>query len=346
MLVSSEFSKERNRVFRWLILGCLLIMLMVMIGGITRLTQSGLSMVKWEPIMGALPPFSEQEWNEAFELYQASPEFKFYNSDFELTDFKKIFFWEYLHRLLARLLGLVFIIPCVFFWVKGYLDVKLKRRVLIIFVLGISQAIIGWFMVKSGLVDEPHVSHYRLATHLITALLLMIYIFWTALSLKYETTERNHPAARILKWFIVLVFLQLIYGAYVAGLKAGFYYNTFPKMGDQWVPSGTGIIFKKEGGIALMENPVLVQFIHRWLAFLILLFLGVFWFKRSLNLLDYQKRALQVLTFLLVFQILIGVLTLLYRVPVSLGVLHQFGGMMVLLTAFYFLYTLGKRSVI
>ncbi|MBD3637562.1 MAG: COX15/CtaA family protein [Crocinitomicaceae bacterium] len=345
MKALAEYTRSQKLVYRWLITGCVMIMLIVVIGGVTRLTQSGLSMVKWEPIVGTLPPLSNQEWTEAFDLYKASPEFEHYNSNFTLADFKKIFFWEYLHRLIARLIGLVFIVPCIFFWVKGYFNTEMKKKVVIIFVLGVMQAIIGWFMVKSGLVDEPHVSHYRLATHLITALTLIIYIFWVALSLKYGKSEFKSRAGFYLKLFIAVVFIQLIYGAFVAGLKAGLYYNTFPKMGENWIPAGSSLIIKKEGGLALMENPVLVQFIHRILAFLLLILLGVFWIRKNYVSFLHQKRALYGLTIAVILQITLGIVTLLYRVPVTLGVLHQFVGMLVLLSAFYFLFTLGKRTV-
>jgi len=328
--------------------GCVLIILMVVIGGITRLTQSGLSMVKWEPIMGFLPPLSTDEWNETFALYKQSPEFHFYNSSFTLSDFKQIFFWEYLHRLIARIIGLIFIIPCIIFWRKKYFNSRLKKQVLIIFALGALQGVIGWFMVKSGLVDKPHVSHYRLATHLITALGLMIYIFWVAMSVKYKSIEEeNQRSTGLLKWFIGLVVLQLIFGAFVAGLKGGYYYNTFPKMGSEWIPSEFGAIIGRDGMISLIESPGIVQLMHRIIAYSIVIVLIVLFVKsRKLNYNSFQKMGLNLLLISVGIQFILGVVTVLYAVPVSLGVLHQFGAILLLLASFYFMYSLKGKSVI
>ena len=336
---------NNKAIYRWLMLGCFLIALLVIIGGITRLTQSGLSMVKWEPIMGFFPPLSVEEWNEAFELYKQSPEFHYHNSGFSLADFKQIFFWEYFHRLLARILGLIFIFPCLYFWIKQYFTKRLKRQVLIIFALGTLQAIIGWFMVKSGLVDQPHVSHYRLATHLITALGLMTYIFWVAQSIRKKVDKINEKKpTRLVRLFIGLIFLQLIYGAFVAGLKGGLYYNTFPKMGSTWLPAGFGLFFEKEGILSLTENPVIVQFVHRSIAYVLVILLGVIWVKsRELNYSTNQMFRLKLMTAAVLLQFILGIITLLYAVPVFLGVMHQAGAILLLLTAFYFLFSLSKK---
>ena len=321
--------------------GCVLIVLMVVIGGITRLTQSGLSMVKWEPIMGTLPPMSQEAWEEAFDLYKQSPEFHHYNADFTLSDFKSIFFWEYLHRLIARILGLVFIIPFVIFWFKGFFSKRVMKHVLIIFALGAFQGVLGWFMVKSGLVDKPHVSHYRLAAHLVTALGLLLYIYWVALSLKY--TVRSHNAGkmkRILRVFIGLVFLQIIYGAFVAGLKGGLFYNTFPKMGSSWIPGDFGYIMNRQGFSAVFDSPGIVQFVHRIIAYIIVIVLALVWIKAKREQLSLsQRKGLIMITTMVGTQILLGILTLLYAVPVSLGVIHQFGAILVLFACFYSLYT-------
>ena len=346
MTSSSLKSVSNKAVYRWLMLGCFLIALLVVIGGITRLTQSGLSMVKWEPIMGFLPPMSSESWNEAFELYKQSPEFHYYNSNFDLSDFKQIFFWEYLHRLLARVLGLVFIFPCVYFWIKQYFTKKLKRQVLLIFTLGTLQAIIGWFMVKSGLVDQPHVSHYRLATHLITALGLMTYIFWVAQSIYERADDLNEKKPTgVIKIFIFFIFLQLAFGAFVAGLKGGLYYNTFPKMGSNWLPAGFGMIFEKEGVKSLTENPVIVQFVHRSIAYVLIIVLGIIWVKsRKANYSIRQMLRLKLMTAAVLFQFILGVVTLLFAVPVTLGVAHQAGAILLLLSAFYFLLSLKSKG--
>jgi heme a synthase len=320
---------------------------MVIIGGITRLTQSGLSMVKWEPIMGTLPPMSQDAWNAAFDMYKQTPEFDHYNADFALSDFKSIFFWEYLHRLIARILGLIFIIPCIIFWVKKYFTPRLKRQIILIFIFGALQGVLGWVMVKSGLVDQPHVSHYRLAAHLITALGLLVYIYWVAISMRFTViSPDSNNLRKIVGWFIGLVFFQIIYGAFVAGLKAGLYYTTFPKMGSQWVPSEFGVILKEEGAISLMESPGLVQFVHRIVAFIIVILLGVIWMKSRKNALSaYQRFALNLLSLTVLIQFMLGIVTLLYAVPVVLGVSHQFGAILVLLASFFFLFTLRKSNI-
>ena len=270
----AKYSKGDRRVFNWLILGCILIGLMVVIGGITRLTQSGLSMVKWEPIMGTLPPLSADAWNETFDLYKQSPEFIHYNKHFTLDEFKSIFFWEYLHRLIARIIGLVFLIPCDVFWMKSYFNSKRKRQVVVIFAWGAFQGVLGWVMVKSGLVDKPHVDHYRLAAHLITAIGLLAYMYYVALGIKYEiiTTSPLGNLRKLTGGFIVLLFIQIIYGAFVAGLKAGLIYNTFPKMGNSWIPNEFSSIISREGVMSIMESPGIVQFIHRMIAYIIIVF--------------------------------------------------------------------------
>jgi len=341
MHIATGFGKRERSIYNWLITGCVLIVLLIVVGGITRLTQSGLSMVKWEPIMGTLPPMSQDAWQEAFDLYKQSPEFHHYNAQFTLSDFKSIFFWEYLHRLIARVLGLVFIVPFIIFLRKGFFSPRIRKHVLIIFALGIFQAALGWFMVKSGLVDKPHVSHYRLAAHLVTALSLLIYIYWVALSLKFEVgSAHSGKYKRTVKAFIGLVFLQITYGAFVAGLKAGYYYTTFPKMGSEWIPKDFGRALRDKGMVSFINNPGLVQFVHRMIAYLIVVTLFVLWVKAKKAQLDrYQRKALLILTGAVTVQFLLGVFTLLYMVPVSLGVLHQFGAIFLLFASFYLLFT-------
>lgn len=344
MQIASNFKKQERYIYKWLLTGCVLIVLMVVVGGITRLTQSGLSMVKWEPIMGTLPPMSQQAWQEAFDLYKQSPEFYHYNADFTLSDFKSIFFWEYLHRLIARILGMVFIIPFVIFWFKGFFSKRVMKHVLIIFALGTFQGVLGWFMVKSGLVDQPHVSHYRLAAHLFTALGLLVYIYWVALSIKYVVNSHSSDKLRrAVKVFIGLVFLQIIYGAFVAGLKAGFFYNTFPKMGTNWIPDNFGSIISSQGVTAVFDNPGIVQFIHRIIAYAVLFALTTLWMKAKKEELSlHQRKGLVLLSIMVGIQVVLGILTLLYVVPISLGVAHQFGAILVLLASFYSLFTFKK----
>lgn len=326
---------KSNAIYRWLISGCLLIALMVVIGGITRLTQSGLSMVEWKPIVGVVPPLNEQHWIHEFELYKTSPEFKFYNSHFSLEDFKSIFFWEYLHRLVGRVIGLVFVIPCMFFWIKGSFTKELKKRVLIIFIGGLCQGVIGWLMVKSGLVKDPHVSHYRLALHLVTALALIVYIYWTALYVKYGDERRRVKlfSSGLINFLLVLVSVQIVYGAFVAGLKAGKMYTTFPKMGAVWFPNELRQSFDDLGLSAFTESHSVVQLIHRIIG-VSCLCIGVYLLFSLKKLASFISPSVLVLSGLIIFQVLLGIFTLIFAVPVSLGVLHQGIAILVLLTIF------------
>lgn len=346
MRIASTYSKNQVHIYRWLLTGCVLVVLMVVIGGITRLTQSGLSMVKWEPIMGTLPPLSDQEWNEAFEMYQQSPEFHHYNSHFTLSDFKSIFFWEYFHRLIARIIGLVFIVPCVWFWMKGFFSPRLKKQVVLIFVMGALQGVLGWVMVKSGLIDKPHVSHYRLAAHLITALILLIYMLWVALNLKFEmTSPPQNNLRKYVKWLFVFLGIQIIYGAFVAGLKAGLMYTTYPKMGNEWIPESFGEILNKDGLIGLFESGGIVQFIHRTIALVVIAFVLFIGYKaRKMNMGYIQKNALNAVIGIIFFQCVLGVFTLIHAVPVFLGVLHQFVAILVLLISIFFLFSLTQSK--
>lgn len=336
----SDLTTSFNKgVYNWLLSGVILIALMVVIGGITRLTQSGLSMVEWKPIMGTLPPMSVEEWNHAFDLYKESPEFKHYNSDFTLSEFKSIFFWEYLHRLIGRIIGLVFLLPCIWFWAKRQLNSKLKKQLILIFIWGGFQGVLGWIMVKSGLDKNPHVSHYRLAAHLVTAIGLMCYIYWVSLSVKGITKEKaeHNSLFKFTRLFIVVVFLQLIYGAFVAGLKAGLMYNTFPKMGANWLPAETSLMLERNGISAFWENGGLVQLIHRIIAYVLFGFAIVYLIKLK-RVGSELKKPIQLVVGFLFLQITLGILTLLMKVPVSMGVLHQSGALLVLISAFYLLY--------
>lgn len=326
--------KYKGAVYTWLMTGCVMVLMMVVVGGITRLTESGLSMVRWEPIIGTLPPLTAEKWQQEFEAYQATPEFQVYNNHFSLDDFKKIYFWEYVHRLLGRILGLVFLFPAIYFWTKGAFDSRMKKQVVIIFLGGLFQGVLGWYMVKSGLVDQPHVSHYRLAAHLSTALALAAYIFWVSMEWK---PFRPVSAPGVHKWSIgllVVLGIQIVYGAFVAGLKAGKMYNTFPKMGRTWIPNEIGTTFDIHGWWAILENGLPIQLIHRYMAYLVVgIVLWIVWQIRSSH--SGLRPAANLLLILVGMQFLLGVFTLLYAVPISLGVLHQLGAVLLLLGVVY-----------
>jgi len=325
----------------WLFSGCFLIAAMVIVGGITRLTHSGLSMVEWKLIMGTIPPLNEEQWIETFEKYKQFPEYKIMHSHFTLADFKSIFIWEYLHRLLGRIVGLVFVIPFLVFLVKKKIDKSLLRQLLLIFIWGAFQGFLGWYMVKSGLVNNPNVSHYRLAIHLITAFGLCCYIFWVALGLM-NNSKINHDNKAIINWgvgLLLLTMLQIIYGAFVAGLKAGYIHTTWPKMSGSWISPAIPEAFNHMGVSAIYADPVTIQFIHRWIAFAVIGLVIYIWVKLNrLELSQPQKNAKWVLLATLIIQVLLGILTLVFAIPIVLAVAHQLVALLLMLAVVNFIY--------
>jgi cytochrome c oxidase assembly protein subunit 15 len=325
-------NKSSNRsIIIWLLIVCIMVFTMVMIGGITRLTDSGLSMVDWKPIMGAIPPITETEWLKAFSDYKNYPEYQKINSDMTLSEFKSIFFWEYFHRLFGRLIGMAFFFPYLYFLIRKRLDKKLNRKLIIAFILGGMQGLMGWYMVKSGLVDRPDVSHFRLAAHLGLAFLIIGYIFWILFPLaKKEIELDSHPKVyKSLKIFLVLIGLQIIYGAFVAGLDAGLAYNTFPKMGSKWIADSAfvGTNFFN----IILENNSMIQFIHRTLGWIVFIYsVGLLLVSKNITN-GVQKKSL-IYVFVMVFiQFLLGISTLIMLVPISLAVAHQLGACLLLI---------------
>ena len=300
---------------------------MVVIGGITRLTHSGLSMVEWNPIIGSFPPMSDADWQVPFEKYKQSPEYQLINNQFTLEEFKSIYWWEYIHRMLGRTIGVVFLIPFIYFFIKKKFDKPLLKKMIVLLVLGALQGVLGWFMVKSGLQKEPHVSHYRLAAHLISAFTVFGFTFWYALDLLYPLTgeeNKNKKLIRYTKIMFGFIVLQIIYGAFVAGLKAGSFYNTYPLMGKSFMPE-TVTAYETFWKNAL-ENPAGVQFIHRWIAVVVaVLVLFVWEHARTIQLTSLQRKASNFMLAVVIVQFLLGVFTLIYAVPVAMGVLHQTG---------------------
>jgi len=334
-MVIEQYKKP---ILIWLYTGAFLVFCMVIIGGITRLTHSGLSMVEWKLIMGTIPPMSDADWQETFSKYQAFPEYQQINSEFTLEDFKGIFWWEYIHRMLGRFIGLVFIIPFLYFIRKKWLEPPLTKQLVIMFLLGGFQGFLGWFMVASGLVENPHVSHYRLAAHLITATILLGYILWVAFGLNRPNLVEALPGKinKVAKLLLGLVLLQVVYGAFVAGLKAGFIFNTFPKMGEEWFP--TAITTLEPLWANFTEGLAGVQFVHRYLALIVAGTVGWLWFLCSkLKLNEDQRRGLLFIITMVLFQITLGVVTLVFGVPVGLAVMHQVGAMFLFVSVVYFL---------
>jgi cytochrome c oxidase assembly protein subunit 15 len=308
-------------VANWLLFVAGLVFLMVVIGGITRLTESGLSITRWDPVSGAIPPLNAADWQAQFDLYKASPQYAQMGHGMSLADFKFIFFWEYVHRLLGRLIGLAFALPLLWFWWRRAIPAGFGWKLGGILALGALQGAIGWWMVASGLVDRPEVSHIRLAIHLITALIIFASLVWVALDLK---ARARPPSLGI--WALCLLYLQFMFGAYMAGLDAGFAFNTWPKMGEYWYPAGADWLQPALRNFA--DNPVTVQFVHRWLAFVVAGFavaLGLKCWRRGLRL---EGAAL---IGAVCAQIMLGILTLLSGVQIDIAVSHQ--AMAVLLLA-------------
>jgi heme a synthase len=321
-----EPRRRALRIWLWSIAGMTFAVLIV--GGITRLTQSGLSMVDWQPVMGVIPPLGEAQWQAAFDQYRQFPEYQQLRQGMTLSEFKFIFFWEYFHRLLARTIGLVFLVPFVFFWVRGYLSRPLVRRGLLLFGLGAAQGLMGWLMVKSGLVDRPSVSHYRLAAHLSLAFIIFGFAVWLARELRIGVARAAlRPDARrtMLRGLALvggLLALQIVWGAFVAGLKAGYYYNTFPLMGGRLVPEH--LLWLEPAFRNFVENPIAVQWAHRVLGTVLGLVAAGFFVQVARGGADAASRRFNAALFaLIVVQYALGVLTLIHHVPVSLGVAHQ-----------------------
>lgn len=306
---------------------------MVVLGGVTRLTGSGLSMVDWRPVTGVLPPLSEAQWAKEFAQYQASPEFQKVNSHMDVDDFKGIFWLEYLHRLLGRIIGLAFFVPFVYFLITGLIRRAEIPKYLLMFVLGGLQGVLGWYMVKSGLVDNPAVSQYRLTAHLIAAFTIYAFMLWVALTLlQTGKTVPRHPWYTRALGLWGLITLTVVSGGFVAGLKAGKIFNTFPKMGDTWIPDG--LTAMQPAWINAFENMVTVQFNHRVLALSTFALILVFWlFSRRASLSGAIMLRTHWLLIIAVAQVALGITTLLMRVPIALGAAHQGVGMLLFTAA-------------
>ena len=329
-----KMSVDNRNLIIWLSCVCVVIYLMIAVGGVTRLTQSGLSMVDWKPIMGVIPPITLGEWEQEFEAYKQYPEFQKINRDMELEQFKGIFYWEYGHRLLGRVIGLVYFIPFVIFLAFGRIEEKWKPRLWVAFVLGGLQGLMGWYMVKSGLVDVPHVSHFRLAAHLLLAVLILGFLFWLILDLwgvKRIKVSGNVQKASVL--ILLLLALQLLMGAFTAGLDAGPGFNTYPLMHGQWLADAAVMIepFWRN----FIENGVMIQFMHRWLGALLLI--GVIGLASAAIRSGLMLPAM-VLVGITAVQFGLGVATLMLRVPVVLGSLHQMVACLMVLVLVYLVY--------
>ncbi len=339
--------KPANRqVVLWLLCGCFLIFSMVIIGGITRLTGSGLSITEWKPIVGIIPPLNDIDWEIAFEKYKQIPQFRKINYDYKIDDFKSIFWWDYFHRLLGRIIGIVFIIPFIWFYLKGNFDKRIIKKMIFLFLLGALQGIIGWLMVESGLSERTNVSHIRLALHLITAFITFGFTFYFALEIQYGETKLQTIKSlnRLIKILFITVIIQIIYGAFVAGLHAGKIYNTFPLMNGKLIPDG--MLFLKPTIINFFDNHTLVQFIHRFLAgTIVILSFFLFYLSRINKMNSVQKKGILYFLCAVFLQFILGIFTLLTSVEIKLAVLHQAGALILFSTGVYLLLIFRKNSI-
>lgn len=333
---------NNRKLATWLLICCALVFIMVVLGGVTRLTGSGLSMVDWRPLLGALPPMSDEAWQKTFEMYQQTPEFAKVNTHMEVDDFKGIFWLEYLHRLLGRTIGIVFLVPFLVFAWRGYIRKQEWPKYSLMFVLGGMQGVLGWYMVKSGLVDNPHVSQYRLVAHLVAAFLIYGYMFWAALNLIFPSAGKvPHPWYRKTLALATLITITVISGGFVAGLKAGKIYNTFPMMGEYWAPPGMFAI--EPWWRNLFDNMATVQFEHRVLALTTFVLIIVYRVQvRKTELPARLAKGVNALLHTTVLQVALGITTLLLVVPVSLAAIHQAVAMLLFTVALYLCHGLRR----
>ncbi len=347
----------RTSIVLWLLTGCFLIFLMVIIGGITRLTGSGLSITKWDVVTGTVPPLNNDDWIKEFNHYKETPQFEKINAHFGLEDFKQIYWWEYLHRLLGRVIGLVFIVPFAWFVVKKHIRGPLLYKCLMLFALGGLQGFLGWYMVKSGLVDNPSVSHYRLAVHLVTAFITFGFTFWFAFDLIHTQKIEASAWIKKLRYAVAGLFLialvQIVFGAFVAGLKAGYIYNTWPLMDGVFIPEAVHFAFNNLTVNQVFSNLAAVQFIHRILAYVVVLAVVWIWifiyrkqkYSDQRELTTGQVQAFHLIVIAVSVQFVLGVITLLLQVPVFMGVIHQAGAFLMFAAILYFSHRLFMMPV-
>lgn len=331
----------------WLLLCCAMVLAMAVIGAVTRLTESGLSIMEWAPLMGALPPLSDAEWLRLFMLYQQTPEYQEINAGMTLAGFKTIFWWEYVHRLWGRLIGLVFALPLLWFLIRRRIPAGLAPHLLTLLALGALQGALGWYMVASGFAGRTDVSQYRLVAHLSLALVIYGYLVWTALRvLAPQPIPNRDPRGRALRralvGFLALIFLTILAGGFVAGLNAGLIYNTFPLMDGRWVPEGYGAL--EPFVLNAFETVAAVQFNHRVLAVLtVAAALGLWLWGSRLDLDPRTQRSLGIVALTALAQVALGIATLLLVVPIWLGALHQAGAFALATAGLFALYNLRAR---
>ena len=338
--------KENKSVIIWLLSGCVLLFIMVVVGGITRLTNSGLSMTDWHLVTDTFPPLSEEKWSEAFTEYKKFPEYQKINihNDFTLSDYKFIYFWEWFHRFIGRIIGLVFILPFIYFLIRKRLSGETLKKCFVLLGMGAFQGFLGWFMVRSGLIDNPDVSHYRLALHLTFAFITFAYTLWVALDLIYPNRVLAIvPLQKLARISLVFLVIQIIYGGFVAGLNAGLIHNHWPLMSDGQFLHESVILEKDSWFLRLTEGRSGVQFVHRTLAYVVVgLMLFLFYRSKKYTLINQQKNGLNAMVSIVFLQFTLGVFTLIYSVPIWLGLAHQVVAFFLLTSMIYTLHRLSK----
>ena len=327
-------NKYRLYISNWLLSMFFLVSSMIVVGGLTRLTDSGLSITDWEFFRGFFPPLDNETWNAYFDSYKKIPEFKLQNYSMNLDEFKIIFWWEWAHRIFGRIIGLTFLIPLIFFSIKVGFN-KLKNLHLI-FVLICFQGFLGWYMVKSGLINNIDVSHFRLSFHLLFAFIILSLIFWNYLDLIYLKQNERKLKNFLPEIFMILIFLQIIFGAFVSGMDAGKIYNTWPLMGNSYFPDDNKIInlFK----FSALSDASLVQYLHRNIAYLIFILYIIITFKVYKNKIVILFKPILILGFVVFLQIFLGILTLLSGAGILISSLHQFSSILLITASLYFLY--------
>ncbi len=336
-IVTPFNARQRDVIIAsWLIVIMVMVFVMIVLGGVTRLTHSGLSMVEWHPITGWLPPIGDTAWLEIFNKYKMFPEFQKINKNMDLSGFKSIFWLEYLHRLWGRLIGLAFLIPFIVFCAYGWVSRELAPKLILMFFLGGLQAVLGWYMVKSGLVDRPDVSQYRLTAHFSLALIIIGIIEWVVLGLLFpkRTTSKEKPLGILSTIVFIWAFITAISGGFVAGIDAGFSYNTFPLMNGNFFPPE--LYQLSPFYLNMFEDVISVQFNHRLLAQSLFLIVAILWLKAGKVELGKRGRlAINVLATVVLVQVVLGITTLLLMVPVTIGAFHQAGAVVVFMAALW-----------
>ena len=327
-------NKYRLYISNWLILMFFLVSSMIVVGGLTRLTDSGLSITDWEFFRGFFPPLNNETWNAYFDSYKKIPEFKLQNYSMNLNEFKVIFWWEWAHRIFGRIIGLAFLIPLIFFSIK--VGFKKLKNLHLIFVLICFQGFLGWYMVKSGLVNNIDVSHFRLSFHLLFAFIILSLIFWNYLDLIHLKENERKLKNFLPEIFMILIFLQIVFGAFVSGMDAGKIYNTWPLMGNSYFPDDNKIINLFE--FSALSDASLVQYLHRNIAYLIFILYITIAFTVYKNKIVILFKPILILGLVVFLQIFLGILTLLSGAGILISSLHQFSSILLITASLYFLY--------